>query len=62
MHLHELLHCANDYINMSVVPTLCPAEQAKGSTQLYKDHPTNDAQTKETGIGKQNNLYVYEKA
>lgn len=51
MHLHGLLQCANDYINMSVVPALCPAEQAKtSSTQLYKDHLTNGAQRKETGM------------
>lgn len=51
MHLHGLLQCANDYINMSVVPALCPAEQTKkSSTQLYKDHLTNGAQRKETGM------------
>lgn len=60
LYLHELLQCANDYINMSVVPTLCPAVQTKkSSTQLYKDHPTNGAQRKETGMKTKQSLCLW---
>lgn len=45
MHVHALLQCANDHIVTNVITTKNPGKQTQqSSTQLQRDHPTNDAQ------------------
>lgn len=45
MHVHELLQCANDHVVTNVITTKNPGKQTQqSSTQLQRDHPTNDAQ------------------